>query len=362
MVLKNILKRFGHFLFFSQKKQKKHSTVRVCINFTAWKRPFFTKCFNDADCYFLPIKFNAKKFERIVQENEQLEIYVWGYPDIALYEAYIKEKNLKCKIYRVEDGFIRSVGLGAAHILPLSFVVDSRDLYFNKKPNDLRDLLNYHSLEDFEKQKPRVKSLIDFIIKNNISKYNFKDIEIKPEQLYGKKQKKRILVIGQVETDASIKYGMDFPMNNNDLVQLAYEQNPDAEIFYKPHPDVLNGFRKKESDPYKVKDIATIIEKNIPLAQSFETIDHVYTMTSLSGFEALLRGIEVTVAGRPFYAGYGLTNDLCEFNDRLRKLTVEEMFFIVYLIYPRYCDDTSGFPIEIEDALNIILERKKALG
>ena len=33
-------------------------------------------------------------------------------------------------------------------------------------------------------------------------------------------------------------------------------------------------------------------------------------MTSLMGFEALLRGIPVTTLGTPFYAGWGLTTDL----------------------------------------------------
>ena len=35
------------------------------------------------------------------------------------------------------------------------------------------------------------------------------------------------------------------------------------------------------------------------------------TMTSLAGFEALLRGKPVTTHGQPFYAGWGLTEDIC---------------------------------------------------
>ena len=36
-------------------------------------------------------------------------------------------------------------------------------------------------------------------------------------------------------------------------------------------------------------------------------VDEVHTLTSLTGFEALLRGIEVHAYGGPFYAGWGLT-------------------------------------------------------
>ena len=42
------------------------------------------------------------------------------------------------------------------------------------------------------------------------------------------KNKKRILVIGQVEDDASIKYGCKKPITNTELVYLAYMENPDT--------------------------------------------------------------------------------------------------------------------------------------
>ena len=44
-----------------------------------------------------------------------------------------------------------------------------------------------------------------------------------------------------------------------------------------------------------------ILTQSIHLVDALETVDHVYTITSLGGFEALLRGKEVTVLGKPFY-------------------------------------------------------------
>jgi capsular polysaccharide export protein len=38
-------------------------------------------------------------------------------------------------------------------------------------------------------------------------------------------------------------------------------------------------------------------------------VNEVWTMTSLLGFEALIRGKSVTCLGLPFYCGWGLTRD-----------------------------------------------------
>ena len=40
-----------------------------------------------------------------------------------------------------------------------------------------------------------------------------------------------------------------------------------------------------------------------------QAADEVHTITSLSGFEALLRDKKVTCYGAPFYSGWGLTED-----------------------------------------------------
>lgn len=257
----------------------------------------------------------------------------------------------------MEDGFIRSIGLGASHTIPLSLVIDRDELYFSKRGNKLRELLNNYNFEAHPELLKRAKNNIKFIIENNISKYNFKNNEENELQL-PLKMKKRILVVGQVETDASIKYGMDNQMINNELVRLAFEENKDAEIFYKPHPDVLLGFREKISDEKEVESISTIIRENVAISNLFsQEFEHVYTMTSLSGFEALLRGIEVTVVGKPFYAGWGLTNDKSIMNDRFRKLSLEELFIGTYILYPDYFDDITFKRVELEDVLKIIKNR-----
>jgi capsular polysaccharide export protein len=170
-----------------------------------------------------------------------------------------------------------------------------------------------------------------------------------------------VLVIGQVEDDASIIYGSATRYNNNDIVQAAFLENPDAEIIYKPHPDVLGGHRAALSNPKDVADICTIIEGEYDLQELLASVDHVYTITSLVGFESLLRGKAVTVFGAPFYAGWGLTDDRQEIARRGRRRTLQELFAAAYILYPSYCVGSLGTAAEIEHAiLALILEKHGA--
>ncbi|MEM8579515.1 MAG: capsular polysaccharide biosynthesis protein, partial [Pseudomonadota bacterium] len=75
----------------------------------------------------------------------------------------------------------------------------------------------------------------------------------------------------------------------------------------------------------------------------------VWTMTSLTGFEALLRGVPVTVTGAPFYAGWGLTRDLGDVPPRRRaRVTLEGLVHAALIDYPRYRDPVSGLPCTVE--------------
>jgi len=51
-------------------------------------------------------------------------------------------------------------------------------------------------------------------------------------------------------------------------------------------------------------------------------------MTSLSGFEALLRDKKVVTYGSPFYAGWGLTEDHAVTERRCRRRTLEELIYL----------------------------------
>jgi tetratricopeptide (TPR) repeat protein len=241
----------------------------------------------------------------------------------------------------------------------MSIVADDQTLYFNsQEPSNLEGICQTYDFQAEPELLEKARACMDTLVHTGISKYNHLG-STNVEEIYGVKNKKRILVIGQVESDASIKYGCSKKMTNNDLVRAAHAENPDAQIIYKPHPDVLTGHRDMISDPMAVSDIAKVVTEPLSLVDSLKTIDHVYTITSLSGFEALLRGIEVTCFGMPFYAGWGLTNDRQECARRTRTLTLEELFAGAYLLYPRYINIETNQLSDCESTIRQLLSMKK---
>lgn len=75
-------------------------------------------------------------------------------------------------------------------------------------------------------------------------------------------------------------------------------------------------------------------------------------MTSLLGFEALLRGRAVTCLGLPFYAGWGLTRDICRPPARRRRhVPLEGLVHAALIEYPRYFDPVTGRPCPVEIAV-----------
>jgi capsular polysaccharide export protein len=96
------------------------------------------------------------------------------------------------------------------------------------------------------------------------------------------------------------------------------------------------------------------------IQQLFTQIDALHVLTSIAGFEALLRGLEVHTWGLPFYAGWGLTHDRCQAERRGRPLPLEALVHAALIDYPRYVSRHSGLFIEPEQAIDELLEWRAA--
>ncbi|WP_416799356.1 capsular polysaccharide biosynthesis protein [Ciceribacter azotifigens] len=281
-------------------------------------------------------------------------IYVWSYTA----PWYVE---LLCRFYsvplvRVEDGFLRSVGFGSEQTPPLSLCFAKKALYFDATvESDLEHILLSYDFESSPELIHRARRGISALVSSRISKYNAgraADVQV----LYGPKTKPRILIVGQVEGDMSMKKGMRRQLTNNAFVREVVAENPHAQVIYKPHPEVLRGLRRRprQSNPDEVREICLVLNEDIALADAFETVDRVYTMTSLSGFEALIRGIPVTCFGSPFYSGWGATEDRESCPRRTARRTVEAIFAAAYILYPQYRHPSSGEPLEFEEALELL--------
>jgi capsular polysaccharide export protein len=210
------------------------------------------------------------------------------------------------KLVRIEDGFIRSVGLGSDFLPPASLVFDESGIYCDPdRPGDLERMLRETEFD--AALLARARRLIDRIVAAGVTKYNLRNRCATP--IAWPRGRRRILVPGQVEDDLSVRRGGGAIGGNLGLLARARAANPDAFILYKPHPDVTAGHRRGALRRRDVLRHADAIARQPSLAALLGQIDEVHTLTSLSGFEALLRGVPVSVYGRPFYAGWGLTRD-----------------------------------------------------
>ncbi len=252
-------------------------------------------------------------------------------------------------IYCMEDGFVRSNGLGATLLAPLSVVIDSQGIYYNATTaSDLEDLL-LHCPKLTDAQIARVERLHQRLLRDKVSKYNVGNTVDKQSASWlsevSKTDKKKILIVGQVEDDLSVKYSGSEIKRNADLIKRVQQDNADAYLIYKPHPDVEAGLRTGKVDK-QILSLVDAIAKNVAMPDCLALIDEVHTISSLTGFEALLRAKSVVCYGLPFYAGWGLTKDIdvqakskkeyLQRRQRQHKLTLQQLIHCTLIDYSLY--------------------------
>ena len=328
-----------------QKIEAANQDVTVCLGMSFWKRRQVRDFFRSSAG--TPAFRRSKNAALAAARGRPRgSIAVWASRAPAGLAEAAEQQGIP--LIRVEDGFIRSVGLGSDFIPAASLALDSRGMHFD--PSVRSDLEQMLAETQFDAALiERARDLIGRLVARGITKYNVGDtalpIEWPPDR-------RRILVPGQVEDDLSVRLGGEGITRNLDLLARVRSANPDAFILYKPHPDVEAGHREGRIDDAVAASFADIVIRDISTAVILAEIDEVHTLTSLAGFEALLRGRRVAVYGRPFYAGWGLTSDLSGI-DRGRRLTLEELVAGALILYPRYLDPVTRLPCKPE----LVIER-----
>jgi capsular polysaccharide export protein len=251
----------------------------------------------------------------------------------------------------LEDGFLRSAGIGAAFRPGGSFTLDHQGAHYDPaQPSDLETLLNEAVFT--APLLARAAALRQAILARGLTKYNLVgEVPV----IAAPPGRKRILVPGQVEDDASVRQG-GAGMGNLALLRAVRAAAPEAFLVYKPHPDVEAGFRRGAISAKDLAGLADHVAQQTPMAGLLTQVDAVHCLTSLTGFEALLRGLPVTLWGQPFYAGWGLTEDrgpAFPAGRRRRLLALEDLIAGALILYPRYLDPVTGLPCPVE----VFLER-----
>ncbi len=329
-------------LIADQKRARERvSADWLALDFANWKRPFISRFVGGRVDWDSGALVKAPAAGRVL---------VWASKLTAALRAQCQARQLP--LWRIEDGFIRSVGLGVDLVDPLSLVLDSRGIYYDAThPSDLEQLLQCADIAP--DLLLRASKLRRRLVEQKLSKYN---VGIS-QRLQLPRGRRILLVPGQVETDASIRYGSLQWKSNRELLEQVRRTNPDAFIVYKPHPDVVGGGRIGVLEGDSLFDLQVC---DIAMPELLEQVDEVHTLTSLTGFEALLREIPVTTYGLPFYAGWGLTRDRLTCPRRSRTRALDELVAATLILYPLYVDPRSGEHINAETAVELLTRQRSA--
>lgn len=316
----------------------------VCVGMRLWKRGFLRRFLSGGT--HIP-RFADDPLDAVeTASRKDGKVLVWAGKETEELTGACALRDVP--LIRVEDGFLRSVGLGAELVAPVSLAFDPLGIYYDPtRKSRLEQIINASDgLSDFDLK--RARAVQQRLIALKMTKYNVADTGAK---ITVRKGQEVILVPGQVEDDASIKKGGGLIKTNLQLLQAVRDDFPKAYIIYKPHPDVEAGLRMGDIEADKYADN---VAENSNMAVLLDQVNRVATITSLAGFEALLRGKKVTCYGSPFYCGWGLTDDRADkITHRKARPSLDALTHACLIEYPRYWDPVTGKPCPIE----VILER-----
>lgn len=331
-----------------RRMRARFGTQVEAVGFSGWKKGFVRDFFSGSKVRFL---------RRIPDAPSGRTIAVWG----CKQDGRLAAAAFSDGVVRVEDGFLRSVGLGADLTRPLSWVQDDVGIYYDAtRASRLERLLRETEFDAH--LMARAGRLRQAICDAGITKYNVGG----PVQWAAPAGRRVILVPGQVETDASIQYGSAHIRSNMALLRAVREAEPDAYLVYKPHPDVFARLRRPGQGEAQAGQWCDEVLGPLPFAQLLGAVDEVHVLTSLAGFEALLRGKPVVSYGQPFYAGWGLTRDVrmpdAVLGRRGRLLELDQLVAAALILYPTYVSRVTHRYTTPEQVLRELIEWRASPG
>ena len=299
-------------------------------------------------------------FQNLLQIFTTKHFKGWGRKKTGRFASWCQQ-TFGGHVTLLEDGFIRSIGLGVDGSPSFSLVEDDVGIYYDAiTPSKLENILNTYDFKADTSLMADAKRAMAYMVEHNISKYNSSPFV--DEQIIDKYElnavQKRVLLIAQTAGDSSLEYGMLTAFSTDDILNAAILENPDAKIYLKIHPDVLSGKKKSDIDIVEAKKHCTIIEEDLNPLSLLKYFDKVYTKTSGMGFEALLVGCECVCFGMPFYAGWDVTIDKSVCIRRQAKRSIEEIFAAAYILYTRYYNPYKKRDCDIFEVIREIVKRR----
>jgi capsular polysaccharide export protein len=261
----------------------------------------------------------------------------------------------------LEDGFLRSVGLGKELSLPISISADDLGMPVSaSRPSRLERLIARSAAMDIGSLGADIR---EAIVRNRLSKYN--NLPHRQPKL-DRTTKRRVLLVDQVFGDVSVPMSGGSPESFARMLDDALASG--AQCVVRTHPDVVAGFRKGYLTERAAQTPGVILLADaVSVASILEVVDEVWTVSSQFGLDALLRGLPVRCYGAPFYSGWGLTEDrLSKFSKtmlprRQARPSVDQLVAATFALYPSYRDTGTWAEIDVFRAVDALVAERKAL-
>ncbi|MGM0694294.1 MAG: capsular polysaccharide biosynthesis protein [Pseudomonadota bacterium] len=317
------------------------------VGFSSWKRGFVGDFLGEK----ATLRHVARAAHARPAEGERLLLWSSQQATCDALPAAVRAAPL----WRMEDGFIRSIGLGVDLVKPLSLALDSRGIHYDpRQPSDLEHLLATQTFSP--RLLERARRLRERLVESGLSKYNVGTAQALP--LERPDGRRCLLVVGQVESDASVRFGSPQVTTNSELLRRVRAAAPEAWVIYKPHPDVASGARRGRLEA-GTEQLYDRLITDASITDLLARVDELHTMSSLAGFEALLRGCRVVTYGQPFYAGWGLTEERAPACPRRqRQLSLDELVAGCLICYPLYVDPDSRQLVNAETVVEALEQRR----
>nr|WP_280523763.1 glycosyltransferase [Rhizobium sullae] len=285
---------------------------------------------------------------------------VWGITkatshDICRRYAARYEKPL----LTLEYGFVSSLDIALNGSIQHSLIVCPGPIYYDSTQVTAPEaMLNNSAFAISSEQRARARLCIDRLVETKVTKYNHAPIIDMNDRL-GPRHKPRILLVDQRRGDKSVSMGLAGSTTFRRMFEHALEME-DHDIVVKLHPDAISGGMGSYLLPLIEEfgaDRVTVIDYEVNPFSLFEAVDKVFVAVSQIGLEALFAGKDVYCFGVPFYAGWGLTNDIVAVPRRRLTRTLEEIFHVFYLYFSRYWVPGSNYH-ELENLIEHIVKNR----
>lgn len=284
-----------------------------------------------------------------------------GHSALLKHAAHLRRSGIE-RVVMIEAGFLRGVLLdnsASIYDQSLCFFVDDLGFHFDPaRPTRLEVMLNDPGFNLTDEDLARAARLRRRIVDARLTKYNDQLMTVTLAARTGP----RVLVVEQARNDWAVLCSGGSRRSFVRMLERALEENPDAEILVKVHPDSLDGKRGGVQRSYFGRmqgcERITIIREKVNPFSLLEMVDKVYVFSSMLGFEAALMGKEVHVFGKPCYAGWGVTHDRQRMRRRARRRSLDELVYTIYFAYQKY-KNLSGEWCSAEEAIDILLDLRE---